>query len=179
MRGWSGYTWNRTLFPDPDAFIAALHARGISLALNFHPDAQIDACQDEYKPMAEALGVNTAASAPPLPDIDLAQTNQTYCDAYFTYVMERSAKADIAWTDTAKATTWSNYLYSRYPALRRNKRTINFSRYGGIGDQRTPIGFSGDTLRLWGTLRYQVWMTPRAANVGFGLLLLFRAFGWR
>ena len=24
--GWTGYTWNRELFPDPGAFVAALHA---------------------------------------------------------------------------------------------------------------------------------------------------------
>ena len=109
MHGWSGYTWNHTLFPDPDSFISTLHARGISLALNFHPDAQIDPCQDEYEPMAKALGVDTTKSAPPLPDIDLAQTNQTYCDAYFTHAMERSAKADIAWTDTPNSTTWASW----------------------------------------------------------------------
>ncbi len=169
VKGWSGYNWNKTLFPDPDAFLAELHARNISLALNFHPDASIDACQtDYYEGMAKALGVATTNTRkPPLPDIDLAQFNQTYVDAYFTWAMETSARADVAWTDTAKATTWSNYLYSRYPA-KKNKRVINFSRYGGVGDQRTPIGFSGDTLRKWDTLAYEVWMTPRAANIGFG-----------
>jgi alpha-glucosidase (family GH31 glycosyl hydrolase) len=66
------------------------------------------------------------------------------------------------------STQWSNYLYVRFPALRKNKRTINFSRYAGIGDQRKPIGFSGDTYRLFDTLQYEVYMTPRAANIGFG-----------
>ena len=103
IHGWSGYTWNKTLFPDPDAFISNLHSRDISLALNFHPDADIDPCQDFYMPMAKALGVDTSdkSNLPVLPDIDLAQTNQTYADAYFTYAMERSAKADVKrWTDT-------------------------------------------------------------------------------
>ena len=167
IHGWSGYTWNRTLFPDPGAFISKLHDRGISLALNYHPDSDIDPCQDSYADMAKALGVDTRNN-PLLPDLDPAQYNKTYVDAYFTYVMESSVKADIAWTDTPKATTWSNYLYTRYPALRKGKRTINFSRYGGVGDQRSPCGFSGDTLRKWDTLRYEVWMTPRASNIGFG-----------
>ena len=41
-------------------------------------------------------------------------------------------------------------------------------RYGGLGNHRTPTGFSGDTLRKWSTLEYEIWFTPRASNVGFG-----------
>ena len=33
---------------------------------------------------------------------------------------------------------------------------------------RTPTGFSGDTMRKWDTLEYEVYFTPRASNVGFG-----------
>jgi len=77
--------------------------------------------------------------------------------------------ADYAWTDTPSATTWTNWLYVLYPALSKGKnRTINFSRYGGLGNHRTPTGFSGDTKRRWDTLEYQVYFTPRASNVGFG-----------
>jgi hypothetical protein len=45
---------------------------------------------------------------------------------------------------------------------------VNFSRFGGLGQHRTPIGFSGDTARKWDTLAYQTYFTPHAANVGFG-----------
>eukprot|EP01049_Picozoa_sp_SAG25_P012743 SAG25_NODE_1794_length_2325_cov_1.529650_1_plen_79_part_10 len=45
---------------------------------------------------------------------------------------------------------------------------MNFSRFGGLGQHRTPIGFSGDTARKWDTLAYQTYFTPHAANVGFG-----------
>jgi hypothetical protein len=74
---------------------------------------------------------------------------------------------DVVWTDTPKATTWTNWLYVRYP-MKKGNRTINFSRYGGLGNHRTPTGFSGDTLRKWDTLEYEIYMTPRASNVGFG-----------
>ena len=165
IKGWGGYSWNRTLFPDPDRFIDSLKSLQIDVALNYHADGWIDACQTSYKSMAGALGVDPS-SHKHLPDLDPSQRNKTYCDAYFTHAIEPLGAA-IAWTDTPQATTWSNYLYVRYPA-KKNKRTINFSRYGGIGDQRKPIGFSGDSLRKWDTLAYEVYMTPRAANVGFG-----------
>ena len=29
--GWTGYTWNRELFPDPERFLAALHSRGLQV----------------------------------------------------------------------------------------------------------------------------------------------------
>ena len=36
-KGWTGYTWNRDLFPDPQGFIAWLHSQGLRTALNLHP----------------------------------------------------------------------------------------------------------------------------------------------
>jgi alpha-glucosidase (family GH31 glycosyl hydrolase) len=35
--GWTGYTWNTALFPDPPAFLAELHERGLAVSLNVHP----------------------------------------------------------------------------------------------------------------------------------------------
>lgn len=35
--GWTGYTWNRELFPDPPRFLRALHDRGMHVTLNLHP----------------------------------------------------------------------------------------------------------------------------------------------
>ena len=35
--GWTGYTWNRELFPDPERFLGALHDRGLRVTLNVHP----------------------------------------------------------------------------------------------------------------------------------------------
>ena len=35
--GWTGYTWNRRLIPDPAALIAELHRRGVAVTLNDHP----------------------------------------------------------------------------------------------------------------------------------------------
>ena len=32
--GWTGYTWNRDLFPDPEAFLTELHDRGLATSLN-------------------------------------------------------------------------------------------------------------------------------------------------
>jgi len=35
--GWTGYTWNRTLIPDPEKLIDSLHKKGLKVVLNDHP----------------------------------------------------------------------------------------------------------------------------------------------
>ena len=37
-KGWGGYTWNTTLFPNVTEFVEYLHDRHVQLAINFHPD---------------------------------------------------------------------------------------------------------------------------------------------
>ena len=43
-----------------------------------------------------------------------------------------------------------------------------FSRWGGLGNHRYPIGFSGDTVVTWESLAFQPYFTATAANVGYG-----------
>jgi alpha-glucosidase (family GH31 glycosyl hydrolase) len=44
---------------------------------------------------------------------------------------------------------------------------MTFSRWGGLGSHRYPIGFSGDTYMEWSTLQFQPLFTATAANVLF------------
>src|SRR3954452_9345715 len=60
--GWTGYTWNTTLFPDPQGFIAWLHAKGLKTALNLHPADGVFPHEAQYRQMAEALGIDPASS---------------------------------------------------------------------------------------------------------------------
>ncbi|MBQ9475493.1 MAG: hypothetical protein IJU69_04480 [Bacteroidales bacterium] len=47
-RGWTGYSWNRDLFPYPEAFLAELHSLGYKTALNLHPASGIAPYEDCY-----------------------------------------------------------------------------------------------------------------------------------
>ena len=62
VKGWGGYTWNTSLYEDPQAFIDLLHSdeHRLQLSLNFHPDNGVDACQKMYGEFARALGVDPA-----------------------------------------------------------------------------------------------------------------------
>lgn len=189
IKAWGGYTWNRSLFAEPDAFVTSLHASrgplGVQLALNYHSDYGVDACQTAYTKMAKVVGIDPATREK-LPDLltrDRSKrlapgqyANRTFVDAFFKHVLLPTL-ADYAWLDQPDASTWVNDLFVRYleqqdgrgvAGPKRRRRGINFSRYGGLGNHRTPVGFSGDTQRQWETLQYEVYMTPRASNVAFG-----------
>jgi alpha-glucosidase (family GH31 glycosyl hydrolase) len=51
---------------------------------------------------------------------------------------------------------------------RQEKRPLIFHRWGGLGNHRYQIGFSGDYFIDWKGLAYQPEFTSTAANVGFG-----------
>jgi alpha-glucosidase (family GH31 glycosyl hydrolase) len=56
--GWTGYTWNRDLFPNPAEFIGWLHQNGLKTALNLHPADGVYPHEEQYVAMAKALGVD-------------------------------------------------------------------------------------------------------------------------
>lgn len=42
------------------------------------------------------------------------------------------------------------------------------SRYAGPGSHRYPVGFSGDTVVSWESLKFQPYFTSTASNIGYG-----------
>ena len=96
IKGWGGYTFNKTLFPNPNMFIDKLHAKDIHIALNLHPDVSIDACQEPYVELANALG-RPLRRSPYQIWIDPRKINRTVMP--LTYCIE-PLNMDIVWTDT-------------------------------------------------------------------------------
>ncbi|MFO7820403.1 MAG: glycoside hydrolase family 31 protein, partial [Halanaerobacter sp.] len=46
--GWTGYTWNKDLFPNPAGFINWLHEKELKTALNLHPASGVHPHEEEY-----------------------------------------------------------------------------------------------------------------------------------
>ena len=46
--GWTGYSWNRDLIPDPEGLLGELHDMGFKTALNLHPASGIGVREDCY-----------------------------------------------------------------------------------------------------------------------------------
>ena len=63
-------------------------------------------------------------------------------------------------------TWWLNYVFFT-DQERGGKRGLLFHRWGGLGNHRYGMGFSGDTISVWDSLAFQPHFTAIAANVGF------------
>jgi alpha-glucosidase (family GH31 glycosyl hydrolase) len=173
--GWTGYTWNRRLFPDPPAFLESLHSRDLKVSLNVHPADGIRAFEDCYEPMAKAMGIDPASELP----VNFDPTDPQFVEAYLERVNHplEDDGVDFWWLD------WQSGPFSRMAGLdplwvlnhvhyldsgRHGGRSLTFSRYAGAGSHRYPIGFSGDTIITWASLDFQPYFTATASNAGYG-----------
>lgn len=173
--GWTGYTWNPDLFPDPEGFLAALHERDLRVSLNVHPADGIRAFEDAYEPMATRMGIDPASGLP----VNFDPADPGFLEAYLEEVHHplEDAGVDFWWLD------WQSGNVSKLPGLdplwvlnhvhyldsgRGDRRPLTFSRYAGIGSHRYPVGFSGDTVISWDSLHFQPYFTATASNVGYG-----------
>ena len=173
--GWTGYTWNKELFQDPKEFMTWLHDHGLKVTLNVHPAGGVQAHEEKYKEMAEAMGRDWEKEEP----VNFDVTDQKFLKAYFEYLHHPNEEegVDFWWLD------WQQGGLSKIPGLdplwmlnhyhyldsgRRGKRRLTFSRYAGMGSHRYPVGFSGDTIISWESLAFQPYFTANASNVGYG-----------
>ena len=79
--GWTGFTWNQELFPDPERFLRWLHEKGMHTTLNLHPAQGIQAHEKCYPEAAKALGVDAASEEP----VKFDFTDSAFIKAYFKY----------------------------------------------------------------------------------------------
>jgi len=173
--GWTGYSWNTDLFPDPPAFLAWLHEHGLKVSLNTHPADGVRAYEDRYSQIATRMGIDPESGLPV--NFDIA--NPEFLRPYFEELHHplEAQGVDFWWLD------WQQGNFTSMPGLdplwmlnhfhfldsaRDGKRPITFSRYAGPGSHRYPVGFSGDTVTSWASLDFQPYFTATAANIGYG-----------
>jgi len=65
-------------------------------------------------------------------------------------------------------TWWLNYVFFTEMEREGKNRPLLFHRWGGLGNHRYQIGFSGDTHITWQSLSFQPYFTSTAGNVGYG-----------
>lgn len=174
--GWTGYTWNKELFPDPAALTAWLHSQGLRTALNLHPAEGVHPHEIQYPQMAAHLGIDPASQDP----IPFDCTDPRFMRGYFDILHHpyEEMGVDFWWLDWQQGSNaripnldplwWLNHLHFRDSGRDISKRSFIFSRWGGLGNHRYPIGFSGDSVVSWASLAFQPFFTATAANVGYG-----------
>lgn len=173
-RGWTGYTWNRRLFPDPQGFMEQLHQRELRTSLNLHPADGIQPCEEQYGAMAGRVGIDPQTEFPVVFDCLDTSFMQAYWDEVL-HPLERMG-VDFWWLDWQQGRTGSRPGIDPLSQLnhqmyidnkRENRRGLLLSRYAGLGSHRYPLGFSGDTIASWDSLAFQPYFTATASNVGF------------
>ena len=134
--------------------------------------------EKHHYPLYELMGLDPTQAK----RIPLNINDPNYMRAYFKCLHHPQEKigVDFWWMDWQQGRggsqlpnldtlPWINELHwqdqVRNPAV---KRPINFSRFGGIGAGRMPVGFSGDTIVTWESLAYQPYFTATSANVLYG-----------
>lgn len=173
--GWTGYTWNRELFPDPERFMQNLHDRNMRVTLNVHPADGVRAFEDCYPHFAAYMGVDAESGEPVAFDVG----NSRFMEGYFDCVHHPLEKqgVDFWWIDWQQGRTsgvegldplWMLNHYHYLDNCRNGGRGLIFSRYSGPGSHRYTIGFSGDTIISWESLRFQPYFTANASNIGYG-----------
>lgn len=173
--GWTAYTWNRELFPDPKRFMDWLHEHHMRITLNVHPAGGVQAFEEAYLPMAKALGRDYENEEP----INFDIADRAFLDAYFKYLHHPNEElgVDFWWVDWQQGglssipgldPLWMLNHYHYLDSARRGRRRLTFSRYAGPGSHRYPIGFSGDSIISWESLDFQPYFTANASNIGYG-----------
>lgn len=175
LEGWTGYTWNRKLIPDPPVLLAALRERGLKVTLNLHPADGVHPHEEAYQAFARAMGVDPGSRKP----IPFDCTSPAYVKYYFGLLHNplEAQGVDFWWIDWQQGTgtpiegldplSWLNHLH--FHDLQRSgakHRPLILSRWGGWGSHRYPIQFSGDTHATWDVLKFLVPFTAAAGNVG-------------
>ena len=172
--GWTGYSWNTDLFPDPKGFLQFLHAQNLKVTLNLHPADGFRWFEDCYPEMAKAMGVDAEKREPVEFDIADPKFINSYLDiGHHPYEADG---VDFWWIDWQQGTKsklagldplWSLNHYHYLDNGRDAHRPMILSRYAGIGSHRYPLGFSGDTAMNWRVLRFQPYFTATATNCGY------------
>lgn len=175
-RGWTGYSWNRKLIPDPAKLIDDFKKDNIYVVLNEHPHDGIRPHDDMYPAFIKELGVDTNKVGVPLFDAG----SKKYMDAFMKHAHKESDDMGVAfwWLDwqqdylypVVRGTNmnhlpWINEIYFDY-SKQNNLRGAGFSRWAGWGDQRHPIQFSGDAVGNWDVLKFEIDLTTTSGNVG-------------
>ncbi len=175
--GWTGYTWQKELFPAPDQMFRWANGAGLKTALNLHPASGIQPFEECYDRFCEEYGWDQPGKSVPF-KID----EKKWADAYYKAVLRPIEEQGntfwwLDWQQWKESkynpglsnTFWLNHVFFNYAKENYpDQRPFLYHRWGGLGSHRYPIGFSGDTIITWESLEYQPQFTATSANVNYG-----------
>jgi len=174
--GWTGFSWNKNYFPDPKGFLDWTDKNGIKTCMNLHPASGIQPHEDAYEAFAKAMNVDPKSKK----YIPFNITDKSFAKNYFEIILNplEDLGIDFWWLDWQQwdstdipgvnPTYYLNYLHYTDMQRRDKSRPLIYHRWGGLGNHRYQIGFSGDTYNTWKSLQFQPYFTATSSNVGWG-----------
>lgn len=159
-----------------------LHRRGIFTAANLHDANGVGNYDAMFPQMCAALGLNPSD----LTSIPFSMVNKSYVYALEDIVLQpvENMGMDFWWIDWQQGgtpggcdgdkqnpTIWTDKIRSTDSKRRGSaKRNLVLARWGGLGNHRYPVGFSGDVDQLtWTNLAFQPYFSMTGTNVGYGV----------
>ena len=175
--GWTGWTWNRDLFPNPEKFLSYLKQNDVKITLNLHPADGVASYEENYVPMAKDLGIDPQSKQ----TIPWVNSDKNFINSMFKNILTPMEKdgVDFWWLDWQQGifdskvknlsnTWWINYIFFTQMEKNRETRPLLYHRWGGLGNHRYQVGFSGDAVVSWKSLDFQPYFNSTASNVLYG-----------
>lgn len=175
--GWTGWTWNKNLFPNPDKFLKYLKSNDLKITLNLHPADGVAYYEEGYDALAKDMGINPQSKE----TIPWVNSDKKFITNMFKDILTPMEKSgvDFWWLDWQQGiydpkvknlsnTWWINYAFFTQMEKNRNTRPLLYHRWGGLGNHRYQVGFSGDALISWKSLDFQPYFNSTASNVLYG-----------
>lgn len=172
--GWTGWTWNKSLFPNPEKFLNWTNKNHLKTTLNLHPADGVGAHEDAYSQFARNMNFDTTGRKP----VPFMASDKQFMTNLFDVILRpmENKGIDFWWLDwqqwpndkkisSLSNTWWLNYTFYTDMERKRETRPMLYHRWGGLGNHRYQIGFSGDTFISWKSLEYQPYFTNTASNV--------------
>ena len=173
--GWTGWDWNERLFPDYRQFLAYLDQQGVKATMNLHPADGVRPFEKKYQEFRGRIG---------MPDGETREwlgSDKQYVKALFDTYLHPYVEdgVDFWWLDWQQwlndkrieglsNTWWCNYIFFSDMERQGTKRPMLYHRWGGLGNHRYQIGFSGDSYITWESLRFLPYFNSTASNVLYG-----------
>ena len=181
-RGWTGYSWNHELIPDPEGLLSELHKLGFKTSLNLHPASGIRPYEDAYDDFVKDYlsrtsdydgpagfvypegGYTFAGNSGPSgkagyrAPVPFRLDQQAWADAYFNSVIHplEEQGVDFWWLD------WQQWRESKYVKDLSNTFWCNYAFWNDKVRRTRSQGLQADRPLIyhrWGGLgshRYQL-----------------------
>ena len=103
--GWTGWTWNKSIFPNPGKFMDYLKDEGLKVTLNLHPADGFDHWEECYPALAKSLGKDPASKD----RIEWINSDKQFMSNMFEQVMHPMQKegVDFWWLD------WQQHVFDK------------------------------------------------------------------